>query len=308
MQLVIIKSNKLRSFFLPAKVFGNYWVLDDDRSNLVNVEASEDKWVLRSNDDIKIVNRNTYLDSVFLLNYSYCFLKSIKTNENFIIYCIPTYDETSIKLAVNGNDEISFGSDASATIMYDNQNIAGLSFKINHSNNEWTFTGVATKLVYINKVPAKDCKLKVGDTIFVMGFKMIIGRDFIVINNPNNKVKYNSGILAEFSSTDEIPTDTKELDDDTIVDLYKDDDYFLRAPRFKSKVEPEVISIDPPPASEKGEEMPFIYTVGPMITMGMTSMVTVVTTITNLRTSNQPLKNAIPSLLIAFAMLMSIIL
>ena len=56
MQLVIIKAQKLRTFFLPSKINGNYWILAEDKSNLINVEASADKWVLRSNDDVKIVN------------------------------------------------------------------------------------------------------------------------------------------------------------------------------------------------------------------------------------------------------------
>ena len=126
MQLIIIKTSKLRTFFLPSKVYGNYWVQDDNKVNLINVEASDNKWVLRSNDDIKIVNKDHYLDSVYLLNYSYCFLKSLKTGETFIIYCVPTYDETSVKLSVNNNTEITFGSSSSCTINYDNQNIADM--------------------------------------------------------------------------------------------------------------------------------------------------------------------------------------
>ena len=90
--------------------------------------------------------------------------------------------------------------------------------------------------------------------------------------------------------------------------MYQEGDYFLRAPRFKSKIEPERILIDPPPGAENMQEMPLIYQIGPMITMGMTSMVTVATTISNLVINNKPLTSAIPSLLIAVAMLMSIIL
>ena len=308
MQLVIIKAQKLRTFFLPSKVNGNYWILAEDKTNLINVEASADKWVLRSNDDVKIVNKDNYLDSVYLLNYSYCFLKSLKTGESFVIYCLPTYDENVFKLEVGNNTEFTIGLSVTNTISYENQNIANTTCKISRNNNEWNLTVVDPKLAYLNKLPLKDAKLKIGDSLFIMGFRLIIGSDFIIVNNPDGKVKYNNNILIQYNKTITVPEQTDELDDDNIVELYKEEDYFLRAPRFKSSVEPEKIQIDPPPAMQKVEELPFIYTIGPMLTMGMTSMVTVFTTISNLKASDKPLSSAIPSLIIAFAMLASIIL
>ena len=45
MELHIIKKDKIRIFFLPSKVFGNYWITDDANNNIVNIEASQGKWV-----------------------------------------------------------------------------------------------------------------------------------------------------------------------------------------------------------------------------------------------------------------------
>ena len=63
MQLIIIKNNKLRYFFLPNKVFGNYWIKDDQNENLINIEAANNQWVLRSNDETKILNKQPNLPS-----------------------------------------------------------------------------------------------------------------------------------------------------------------------------------------------------------------------------------------------------
>ena len=308
MLITIIKNNKIRPFFLPAKVYGNYWITDENKQNLINIEASNDTWVLRSNDDVKIVNKDMYLDSVFLLNYSYCFLKSLKNNETFIIYCSPTYDENVINLSVSNNTEITIGKSISSSIIYENTNIADNHCKLSFINNTWEFKLLDSKLSFINNNVAQDSRLHVGDSIFIMGLKIIIGTDYIIINNPDNKVKYNPSYLQEKQITNTIPDEIDELDDETVVEMYQEGDYFLRAPRFKSKIEPEKILIDPPPGAENMQEMPLIYQIGPMITMGMTSMVTVATTITNLVINNKPLTSAIPSLLIAIAMLMSIVL
>ena len=59
---------------------------------------------------------------------------------------------------------------------------------------------------------------------------------------------------------------------------------------------------------QKTEELPFIYTIGPMLTMGMTSMVTVVSTISNLHSSGKSWTSAIPTIVISVAMLASILL
>ena len=168
MQLVIIRSNKLKTFFLPSKVFGNYWIQDDNKTNLINVEASENRWVLRSNDDIKIVNKDHYLDSIYLLNYSYCFLKSLKTGETLVVYCMPTYDDTSVKLGVNNNTELTIGSDEACTICYENQNVAPTMGKIKYVDNKWTLSVVDAKLSYLNGYPVKDAELKIGDKLFIM--------------------------------------------------------------------------------------------------------------------------------------------
>ena len=74
---------------------------------------------------------------------------------------------------------------------------------------------VDSKLTYLNNYPAKDCTLKVGDKLFAMGFILIVGPDFIIINNPNNRVTYNNSILMEYTGSISLPENTTELDDDT---------------------------------------------------------------------------------------------
>ena len=107
MQLIIIKNNKIRYFFLPAKVFGNYWITDEQNNNLVNIESSDNKWILRSNDEVKIMNKDMFLDSIFLINYSFCTLKKADESDPFLIYCCPTYDPTNVYLSVKDNTTLS---------------------------------------------------------------------------------------------------------------------------------------------------------------------------------------------------------
>ena len=56
------------------------------------------------------------------------------------------------------------------------------------------------------------------------------------------------------------------------ITLYDKNDYFVRSPRFVEVVEKEDFKLDAPPNNNEQEEMPFILTIGPMITMASTSL------------------------------------
>ena len=53
MKIVLMKSEKLENFVLPKNIYGNYWIFDYDndnkKRNLVNIEAIDNKLVLKSN-------------------------------------------------------------------------------------------------------------------------------------------------------------------------------------------------------------------------------------------------------------------
>ncbi len=308
MQLIIIKNNKLRYFFLPSKVFGNYWIKDDQNENLINVEASNNQWVLRSNDEVKILNKDMYLDSVFLIEYSFCSLKKIDEKDPFILYCCPTLDHSNKYLRVNENATVSIGSASSNDIIYNSQNIGQSHCKLTFNNNQWVFNHGDSSLTFINKELAENKKVFSGDIIFIMGLKIIIGTNFIVVNNPSGKVKFNDNVFKPIEFEVITPENKSDEDEDIYIELYQPEDYFLRQPRFKSTIEKEQIQIDAPPAKQDMQEMPLIYTIGPMITMAMTSMVTMVSTITNVLASGKSWTTAIPSMLVAGAMLASVLI
>ena len=85
--------------------------------------------------------------------------------------------------------------------------------------------------------------------------------------------------------------------------MYKKEDYFLKPPRFEEKIEEKTLQVDPPPGSQKQEDMPAILTMGSMLMMGMSSMITGVVTFANIINGNTTLKESWTQLLTAAAML-----
>ena len=92
------------------------------------------------------------------------------------------------------------------------------------------------------------------------------------------------------------------------LELYNDNDYFLKTPRFVSKLETVDVNIDSPPSRQDGNTMPAVYTLGPMITMGASSMVSMVSILNQVAVNKTSIKSVIPELVICIAMLCSMVL
>ena len=61
MLITLIKNDLLINFTLPSKVTGSYFITDKvsgEERNLISVEGIDDKWILKSNFDVKILNDN----------------------------------------------------------------------------------------------------------------------------------------------------------------------------------------------------------------------------------------------------------
>ena len=129
----------------------------------------------------------------------------------------------------------------------------------------------------------------------------------IIINNFEDRLKINSGLIVKRS----LPKYTEELintiEDDNAV-LYNENDYFSRQPRFVTSIKEEDLKIDNPPGKLEQDETPLLYTLGPMVTMTMTSAVSVATSISNISSGKSTWKAAIPAIVIAVAMIASTIL
>ena len=54
MKIMLMDATKLVNLVLPNDVFGNYWIVNANKENLVSVQASEGNWVLKSNSDVKV--------------------------------------------------------------------------------------------------------------------------------------------------------------------------------------------------------------------------------------------------------------
>lgn len=304
MILYLINNDTITCMKLPSNFKGNYWLHFTDNSgneiNLINIKAQDNSYIATSNIDTTIKYNGTYMDSAILKINNFYSLKY--KNKEMYLYVMPLNDQTFKGYKFNTN-EINIGRISSNDISYNHPLVADVHAKIIKSGQNYTIFSVDGGIgTYVNKRRRTEKKLKTGDSIFIAGLRIIFIGDFWLINSP--------GKLTSIKAEEVVIEDTQEnstIKSNPYITLYNDDDYFEKSPRFITEFEPENVVIDEPPEKKQEDDTPLLFTIGPMMTMSLTSMITVWQTINNIAGGGTIYEN-LPSLVMALAMIMTLIM
>ena len=308
----LIKKTKIYNFNLPTKVSGNYWITDNDYlgnvRNLINVEESEGQWKIKSDFETKIMNGDREIESAILKENSLYFLKINTDNEYVILYCSPSIDTNIVRLRLKRDGELLIGNTPGAAICFNYPLISTQQARLIYSNGKWMIQDLNSKYgTYVNNIAVSTKPLEYGDIIFIMGLKIIVLQNSIIVNQISNLITFDG---ATFNL--EYPVIQRQTEEDNPdeegIEFYKEEDYFYRAPRFKTMIEPVNIEIESPPGKEQEDKTPLIYTVGPMMAMAMTSVYSAFSSLGGVFDGTKDLSSAIPSLIMALTMLASMLL
>ena len=293
MKVLILTDSRIIEHILPNNIDGSYWITDyeNEEKNLICLESSEKGWYLKSNFETKIIEEGKELLEIKLENYHFYKIKN--EEKEITLFAEPTI-ENNYEIYKLKNDKIIISNDSSAHIKSKLLN----DIKIILSNNNQIILETKSKNIYVNKTIYTNELLHYGDVIFINGIKIILLKGFIMINNPNNLVIIDNNALIKGKYT---PRNKIEIIENAEEVLYDKNDYFYRSPRFRSLIEKVDVVIDEPPLKNNEKELPAILAIGPMITMGLTSLVTATTTVTNVIVNNRTLLSAVPTIAIALA-------
>ncbi len=313
MQLTIIKRDKLSIFTLPDTISGTHWITDFENGrkiNLINIEATENGWNIISNHDAFIVDNNDIMVPYTILKeYNFYLLKNNYKNEKYYLYCSPVYDQTYKELGING--KITVGQEKGNDICYRLGGIPKKAYSIEKKDKYYYLTVLDKNAsIYVNEKRVLNTKrIEYGDIIFTFGLKVILmrhdGSDYLLVNNPGNLLDFNASFVNVVPVPSDFVEDNTELTDDSI---YKEDNYFYRAPHFYKTLEKFVLNIDTPPQKKEEDKTPAALTIGPMITMAMTSVVTLLSTLSQIGSGTRDLGSSMTSLIMCGAMLASSLL
>lgn len=301
MKILILKKERIITTTLPNTIYGDFQIVDiDDNGNqidLITIKESDGKWLLTNTENTAIIINNTPVPSVNLTDYFSCEILYRKSDYKYILYCLPTYDKTSLFNVMEAS--ILIGNN-NADIVYRNNYLENFNVNIYYDNAWYIEVLTDTYLVYLNNKSVKKERLYNGDVIFILGLRIVVLGNYMIINNPFNTVNINKNklrpiFLQSVSSKGEI---------DEELEIYSEEDYFFRIPRFKRNVVLEKFKIDSPPENQDPEGMPVFLTLASSMTMAATSSMSLYTAISKLN-EGATFKDILPTLIITLLTLLS---
>ena len=280
MIISVINQNHLRSLSLPEKIKGQFWLYettDTGENKLATIEGTDNAWVLHANRQVKLFDAgHTAVNQAVLSEmgiYTLC-----KTNlEKVIVFAEPVTRNRAAfsKYLVPGECSVFIGRAEQNDICFACPFISANHLVLTYRNGSWFIQdNGSTNGTFVNGRRVSQQALSIGDLIFVMGLKIIVGQSMLAINNPDGNVSV-SGKLMPYVKQPVLPADPQS---DYAFEL-AEKPFFYRSPRFKREIETAKFQIDAPPASPVTDEMPWFLAMGSSIAMGMMSVVTLSTAI-----------------------------
>jgi len=314
MRIILEDDNKLITLKLPKEIGGNYWLKNKFKDNLLNITGQSNKWIINSNIDVKILKENTikndlsninYLKSLELNNYTFFSIYEEKNKKIKNIYCLPTYENMN---------QYTFDFAKNKEIIIDNKN-SHINYELLDSkliikyNDENILISNESKNIpmFINNIKENEKVIYNGDVIFINGLVLTIIGNILLVNNPNNLVNVDTLKLIKRILPNNFDKDYS-TEQESFIEAFKKEEYFQRPPRFKRSIELKEYKIDPPTGGiNNNDEMPLVYTLGPMILMGTTSLMSGFTAVMNVISGKSTFSKNSTSIITSITMLLSMI-
>ena len=306
MKITLFLNDRLINFELPQEISGNYTFDENpnEESKLINIEARDNKWYIYSTEDTKIVYNNIEKKEKEISDNMYINLK--RFDKVYLIYLNITKNDKMMTYKFSQELNMLIGNDSSCNIIYNNQFINSLVAKVSYKENKLVLEASTNTLIYINnkRLENQEYNINVGDKLSIFNLNITFLNGLLLINNPNKRVKINDKIahIELFKYIQQRIRPTEEIKD---KDLYTEDMYFSKAPILRRFIEEKEIKIDAPPQNNDNDEMPLIMTIAPMLTMGITSLTTLLNTILKLNSGQTDIESSWPQLVSGVAMLLS---
>lgn len=303
----LINGRQMFSITLPDKVKGRYWLPvsgenGKEESNL-SIEAVSGAWMVKSNRFISVIDtEGKPVKSAILHPSDFFRLRYEGSDERAILFAenIDPSRQEFKKLVVTQPETFYIGRTPDNNCRYENRYVSGKHARLTYDGSAWTIVDTnSTNGTYVNGLRVQSKCLEPGDLVYIMGLKLVTGRNFLAFNNPDGMLHINSAGTVPYREQTTAKQETQELPAKR---------YFYRSASFHREIKPCEIKIDPPPPLQKADTMPMALMLGPALTMGLASMSTGVLTVSNTLANGGDISQAIPTLVMSVSMLLGTVL
>lgn len=305
MIITLMTSDSISTLSLPKKVSGRYGISYKDRHgnlhNIAYVEGLDNAWLLNGSSVLQLLDSDSRQVSTIALGTDSQIINAHLAigdqKVQFFVESASLDRRTYNKFSVRGECRIDIGRFADNQIIFDNKYVSSHHACLIWQNNSWSITDTqSTNGTFVNERRIATRQLSVGDIVYIMGLKIIVGNGFFALNNPDGMVMVNAAEVAKLS-----PQPRVDLNSGATAEITAE--RFFQQPRIYRSIKKAEIRIDAPPAPQNIEDISLALLLGPAITMGLTAVVMAAVAVINLVSGNSTLLNSLPTIVMAFAML-----
>lgn len=307
MKLLLVDKVRITKVDLPDNIDDNYVIeyslCNKNENVLITFGLSNGKKTIRSNGIVNVINNQSVISEVILIEYGIYILKILGNNDLLYIYTYPNFETNIYKISLNEVDKIKIGNSQECNIIHKNSSTSNLHAIIRKINEKWRIENANNSKIYVNKKSVEHIFLKTGDIIFLNGIQIVFMNKFFIINNPRNSVSVNG--LKIYDEQNLKPNNKYDpvTDEDKITILYREDEYFYHTPRLKEIIEEKEVSIDAPPSPFEKEDLPFWLSIGTTLTMGASSFIIMYNVGYGLLTGTRTFLSVLPQIIMCVALI-----
>lgn len=310
MLVTLIGEQKIFSIHLPEKIAGKYWMLDDEKpmnsNRILAIEADDggERWIIKADRLLKLYDEKQAETKRLELEEGKLYQLSFGQGAQKAFLLAEAFSEDRgiyKKYVATRELTLNIGRENDNNIVISNSYVSAHHGMLSFVNGTWVLCdNNSTNGTYVNRHRINgQVNLCVGDTVFILGFKFIVGSNFISMNNPDKSVRIHTDFLSEFSRNEFVDDETIELEEPS---------YYYRSPRFVREITPLELQVDSPTKREDRENAPLLLTLGPSLIMGVASFSVGIFSIVNASRSGGSMLNTLPTMITSVAMLLGMIL
>lgn len=310
MLVTLIGGQKICSVHLPEKIAGKHWMLDDEKpmnsNRLLAIEADEagERWIVKADKQLKLYDEKQAEAKRIELKEGKLYRLSFGHETQTVFLLAETFTEDRgvyQKYVATQNVALGIGRERDNHIVISNSYVSARHGMLSYADGTWVLCdNNSTNGTYVNRHRINGrVNLNAGDTVFILGFKFVVGSNFISMNNPDKSVRIHTELLSEFGKKGYVDDETVELEEPS---------YYYRSPRFLREITPLELQVDSPPRQEDKESAPLLLTMGPSLIMGVASFSVGIFSVVNVVQGGGNLMTTIPTMITSVSMLLGMLL
>ncbi|MDR3308319.1 MAG: type VII secretion protein EssC [Coriobacteriales bacterium] len=314
MNLTLIKEDQVTVSTLPEEVTGKHWLQDLDAAGktrrLASIDARDEGWSLAPYGSFTLFDTHgTQVERLTLAPREGLYtLRAADGSQAVLLVEFPAEpDKQYSKLGFKDALDITIGRSEDNLFWFANEYVSLDHAILRYFNESFSIIdNNSANGVFVNyrAIPCNvSMPLMLGDVVFIMGLKIMVGQRFIAFNNPGGNLRVNPHPAQVHYTPQPVPQLVQPLLEDEAVD------YFYRSPRIKRDIECKNFDVEDPPQQEKADESPAILKIGPSLGMALGSALMGLYMVSNMMSGQQGASmRAVPMLGMVVVMILGAVL